>query len=160
MKNSELSSKTKSSEAFLRRLFYGASIVSFIGFLDASYLTVKHYLGVPLNCSVFEGCELVTTSQYATIFGIPVALLGAFYYLLISILSFMYLDAKASFVPRILPPLTLIGFLSSIWFVYLQLFVIRAICIYCMISAASSTTLLILGIYLLRSQKVEFFAKT
>ena len=160
MKNSELSSKTKSSEALLRRVFYGTSIVSIIGFLDASYLTTKYYLGTPLNCSVFEGCELVTTSQYATIFAIPVALLGAFYYLLIFILSFMYLDAGVHFITRMLPPLTLIGFFASVWFVYLQLFVIRAICIYCMGSAASSTILLIMGLAVIKSQKVGGILKS
>lgn len=54
-------------------LVLGFLILGFLGFLDATYLTVKHYLGTPINCSIFEGCEKVTTSQYATVGGVPVS---------------------------------------------------------------------------------------
>jgi uncharacterized membrane protein len=63
-------------------IIFGLIVVSFLGFLDATYLAAKHYLGAPIACSIFEGCEKVTTSQYAAVFNIPVALLGALYYLL------------------------------------------------------------------------------
>lgn len=125
-------------------------LFSFAGFLDATYLAVKHYLGTPINCSIFAGCEKVTTSQYATLLGIPVALLGAIYYLLILVLVIAYLDTTKERVLYFTARLTPIGFLASLWFLFLQLFVIKALCLYCVISALTSTTLFILGIILLK----------
>ena len=69
-------------------------IVSAFGFADATYLTTQHYLGLPVACSILEGCEQVTTSPYSLIFGIPVALLGSIFYLTALILCVIYLDSK------------------------------------------------------------------
>ena len=149
MKNLEISS-TKPLAIIPKWIVFTLIVVSLIGFLDATYLTVKHYLGTPLECSIFEGCEQVTTSQYATIFNIPVALGGAVYYLFIFILLIAYLDTKRNWLISVIPPITIIGFIASVWFVYLQLFVIKAICIYCLISALTSTTLFLLGLFVLK----------
>lgn len=128
-------------------------LFSLAGFLDATYLTVKHYFGTPINCSIFAGCEKVTTSQYATLWGIPVALLGAIYYLIIFVLVVAYLDTKKERVMYFTARLTLMGFLASLWFLYLQLFVIKAICLYCVVSALTSTMLFIFGIIMLKLKK-------
>ncbi len=126
-------------------------ILSFFGFLDASYLTLKHYLGTPLNCSVFEGCEKVANSPYAVILGVPVALLGMIYYTALFFLSYLYYETKN---PRLAPwilGLPVAGFLFSLYLVYLQLFVIKAICVYCAGSALISTILFILSLVLVLS---------
>ncbi len=119
--------------------------VSLIGFIDATYLTIEHYLGnIPL-CSLTSGCENVLTSQYSIVFGIPVALLGAAYYLLIFLSTIAYFDTKDSKILQAIAILTPIGFLMSVWFVYTQLYILKAICEYCMLSAATSTILFIGG---------------
>lgn len=115
--------------------------IALVGFADATYLTVKHYQGAAPPCSIVQGCETVTTSKYATILGIPVALLGSIYYLSIIILSITYLDTKKTAVLTVLARLTWIGLIASLYFVGLQLFVIKALCIYCIVSAGSSFTL-------------------
>lgn len=130
-------------------------VISFLGFLDATYLTVSHYQGADLNCNILEGCDEVTTSKYSTIFGIPVALFGMGYYLSIMLLSLLFIDTKNGKILKVLPYLTIVGLLASIWFVYLQIFVIEAICIYCMGSATTSTLIFILGIILLTKEKNE-----
>lgn len=124
--------------------------VSFLGFLDVTYLTAEHYLGLPLNCSVFEGCEQVVASKYATIGSIPVALFGAIYYLSIFLLAIFYLDTKRIVALILAVLLTPLGLSASLWFLYLQLFIIKALCLYCIISAISSTSLFILGIVTLK----------
>lgn len=129
-------------------------ILGAIGFIDATYLTTQHFLGTPVACSILKGCEQVTTSPYSIIFGIPVALLGSIYYLAILILSVIYLDSKKINILNIIAKITPLGFLASLYFVYLQIFVIKAICLYCMGSAATSTLLFILGmIYLAKHKK-------
>ena len=122
--------------------------VSAIGFLDAAYLTVEHYRGDIPPCTIL-GCEIVLTSAQSRIAGIPVALLGSLYYLTLLILSFAYLDSKKRPIIRFASYCTVVGLIASIYFVYLQLFVIREICQYCMASAGTSTILFALGIYIL-----------
>ncbi len=123
-----------------KRIFYLLTITSFIGFLDATYLLIKHYSNTPLSCLINQGCEQVINSQYATIFNIPVALLGILYYIFFIILLY-YLNKKGNKILLPLLLITAIGFIVSIGLVYLQLFVIRAICPFCMLSAITSTTL-------------------
>ncbi len=123
-------------------------IVSFAGFLDATYLAAKHFLGSPVTCSLLKGCEVVTSSTYSVMFGIPVALIGALYYLTILILIMVYFDTERQSILRFAVYLTPIGFLASLGFLYLQAFVIKAFCLYCLFSATSSTLLFILGMFI------------
>lgn len=131
---------------------------SLIGFVDAAYLTAKHYLGAPPPCGAFGGCETVTTSEYATIAGAPVALLGALYYLAVFLAVIAYLDTRRPGILRMTAGFTAVGFIASVWFVYLQLFVIRAICPYCMLSALASTVLFSAGIAALRDRRGSYSA--
>lgn len=131
-------------------LIWSLIIVSFIGFLDASYLTIAHYTGLALRCSVFNGCDQVTTSPYSVILGVPVALLGVFYYLAILLATLFYFDSRKACLPKYIAWATNAGLVASVWFVFLQLFVIKAICQYCMISATTSTLLFIFGIIIIK----------
>lgn len=145
--------KTSSSKLFKvipKSVVLAFLIVSLLGFLDATYLTAKHYLGEVPTCSMIEGCEKVLTSSYATVGRVPVALMGAFYYLAIFFLTVAYLDTKRKGLLYFIARLTLVGFLVSVGLIYLQLFVIKAICLYCMASAASSTILFGLGVFVLK----------
>lgn len=136
-------------------IIFAFILISFLGFLDASYLTAEHYLGAPLPCSILDGCEEVTTSKYSTIWNVPVALLGAIYYSLIFFLAIAYLDTRRDSIIRLAAYLTPLGFLASAWFVYLQLFVIKALCLYCIISAVTSIILFILGMIMLKYHQVR-----
>ncbi len=57
-----------------------AAVVALIGVADAVYLTVHHYTGEKVPCSVVAGCEQVLTSSYAEIAGVPLAAFGALAY--------------------------------------------------------------------------------
>lgn len=120
--------------------------VSIIGFFDAAYLTIQHYTQFTLPCTITHGCDLVTKSEYSQIMGIPVALLGALYYLAIFLAVYIMIETKKTEYLRFIAIATTFGFLFSAWFVYLQLFVINAICQYCMLSAATSTTMFVASI--------------
>jgi len=131
-------------------------VVALFGFADATFLTFKHYSGTALSCGVHGGCNAVTTSKYSTVFGIPVALGGSLFYLSIFIISIAYLDTKKGLLLKYLTWAPIAGLLASAWFVYLQLFVLHEICIYCMGSATTSTILFIMGMLILyrRKQKI------
>ena len=135
-------------------------IVALIGFADATFLTVEHYRGVIPPCTATSGCETVLTSPYAVILGVPVSLLGALYYFVIALGAFVYLEARhgsgslAAHHNSILKWLlmaTVLGFLMSLWFVYLQAFVLHSYCQYCLGSAITSTILFVMGVFTLRS---------
>lgn len=130
-----------------------ALIIAIIGFADALYLTVEHFSGGSPTCSIIEGCDIVTTSVYSEVIGIPVALGGVIYYLLVAVGLITYLDRRSTRGLKIASSLPMLGFLGSLYFVYLQLFVLHAICIYCMGSAITSTLLMILGITMLAQMK-------
>ncbi|MFQ5661714.1 MAG: vitamin K epoxide reductase family protein [Candidatus Paceibacteria bacterium] len=121
-------------------------LLSLLGLADSIYLTIKHFTHSDINCSIFNGCDLVTTSIYSTILGVPVALLGVIFYGLV--LTFAVRRSLA-----LLLIISSIGFLISIWFVYTQGFILNAFCFYCLISAGISTTLFILSLILMVKYK-------
>ncbi len=128
-------------------------IISALGFADATYLSIKHFLGTPVPCSILHGCEIVLTSKYSVLYGIPIALFGALFYLTVMILSAVYLETKKVTVLKLVACITTLGFLASLGFVYIQLFILKSICLYCMGSAATSTTLFILSLIFWKKQK-------
>jgi uncharacterized membrane protein len=137
----------------LTRLALALLGVAPFGFADASYLTAEHFLNRTPPCSIVHGCEIVTTSRFSLIFGVPVALLGALYYLAVILGMVYYFQSKKTMALKGVAAFTFAGFAFSLWFVYLQLFVIRAICVWCMFSALTSTLLFILGMWVLKSHR-------
>jgi uncharacterized membrane protein len=125
-------------------------ILAFAGFLDAVYLTVKHYTGGLVPCTT-SGCEQVLNSQYATILNVPLSLFGAGYYLLLLVLAIVYLDLLQPKLIRLMAWLVGAGMLFTLYLASLQLFVIHAICLYCMFSAL--TTLCLLALILWQKRK-------
>lgn len=127
-------------------------LVSAFGFIDAAYLAQKHFTRDPLVCPFFGGCDQVTNSIYSEIYGIPVALFGAIYYALIFLFVLIsFLSNKKIFL-YLAVFLTPFGLLTSAILVFLMLVVIKAVCFYCVLSAASSTLLFVLGVVFLRLQ--------
>jgi uncharacterized membrane protein len=128
-------------------------IVSLLGFIDASYLTVQHYRGVVPPCSIVNGCEKVLTSEYSTIFNIPVALIGAVFYFIILATIFAYLDTKNTKLLKPILILIFLGFVASLGFLFIQAFVLDSYCLYCLGSAITSTTLFIISFWIFSKYK-------
>lgn len=122
-------------------------VVALLGLADASFLTLEHLRGVPPPCGGSSQCEVVTTSSYAIILGIPVAYLGAMYYGFLVFLCILYFDKKNPSWIRLASLITPIGLIMSLWFVGVQAFILHAYCYYCLGSAASSTTLAIISAF-------------
>lgn len=122
-----------------------AAIVALAGLADAVYLTVHHFTAEPVPCSIIEGCEAVLTSSYAEIAGVPLAAFGAVAYFIAFSLALL-----ASFGNRSMWTLfgvqTILMAIFTVWLIYLQAIVIGAFCQFCLISAVTTFTLLILYI--------------
>lgn len=124
----------------------GIGLVGFIGFLDSVYLTAKRFLGGPIPCFVFTGCDTVAQSPYAVILGVPLSVIGILYYLTVILIALFYFETKKVELIKLFSGLSAIGFVASLYFIYLQAFVINAFCFYCILSAITSTTLFAFGV--------------
>jgi len=122
-------------------------IFGFAGVIDTTYLTVSHYSGEALVCGAVHGCDLVTTSKYSTVGPVPLALLGMLYYSIIFLSAAAYKETGRGAFSSIFVFLPFFGFFFSLWLVYLQIFVIEAICVYCMASALISTVLAVFSFF-------------
>ncbi|MFA5954416.1 MAG: vitamin K epoxide reductase family protein [Patescibacteria group bacterium] len=131
-------------------LSYVVAVAALLGFFDASYLALKHFQGIAPTCTLLEGCEVVTTSSYAVVFGIPVALAGGFYYLAVLLLAVAFIDLPQRWKIDAAALMVSVGMLATVWFVYLQIFVIHAFCLYCLFSALTTTVLFALVVSIRR----------
>lgn len=129
------------------RLRIAIAAVALLGVGIATYLTVVHYTHATVVCVTGGGgCETVQQSAYADVGGIPVALLGLGGYLLIFAANLVPGDAGrvGGFC------LALTGVAFSAYLTYLELFVINAICQWCVGSAVVMCVLLVLSSLRLR----------
>ena len=124
-------------------LFTVAAIVSLAGLADATYLSVQALTGETLSCGGSPDCFRVLGSSYAKVGGVPVALLGAVAYFCVFTFAifaaFGYARARTFLIPTIGAM-----FLATLWFLYVQAFLLHAYCRYCLFSAA--LTFLIAGL--------------
>ncbi len=117
-----------------------AAVISLIGLGDAIYLTVQDVTGQTLRCTIVSGCNEVLSSPYAHIGSFPLAALGAVAYF--TVFSLLILAAfRYPFAKSLLAVLLAAMFLTTLWLLYLQAFVIHHFCQYCLLSAAVTTTL-------------------
>lgn len=130
----------------ISKLPLAAAIFALAGLADAVYLTVHHYTAVPVPCGVAFDCEMVLTSSYAEIAGIPLAAFGAAAYFVAFSLALL-----AAFGDRRM--WTLFGVQSTLmavftgWLIYVQAALIGAFCQFCLISAATTTALFALYLF-------------
>lgn len=125
------------------------------GIFLSTYLALYKlgYIGA-LSCSV-GSCETVNLSRWATFFGLPVAVWGVGFYLSVFTVAFAgTVDrfSKSAWVSHALLGLTAWGVLFSSWLTYLELFVIHAICMWCVVSAILVVVLFVLSIAEWRSR--------
>ncbi len=147
-------------ETIPKKLVIALLIFSFLGFLDATYLAAEHFAGGIPECSFLSGCELVTTGDYSMLGPIPVAYLGLAYYLVVFVLVMAYRECGVRKILKYLGYLTFFGFLFSLWLIYLQAFIIEAFCLYCIISATTSTILFILVLAtIIESKWMQYLAE-
>ena len=124
-----------------------------IGFVDSVYLTVSRFQNFSLPCTIFHGCDIVTKSTYSTIGPIPVALLGAIYYLVLLIIAIYAVESSSDNIFYLFGKITWIGLIFSAWFMFVQAFILRAYCTYCIVSAIDCAILFVLALVYIRVEK-------
>ena len=129
------------------------ALLALIGLFVALYLTLYKtgQIGV-ITCSI-GSCETVNTSRWSTFLGLPVAAWGLGFY--ITTLAVAIAGLQDRWVDERSPSVVLValsgwGVLFSAWLTYLELFVIHAICMWCVVSAIIVTLIFIISVLDLR----------
>ena len=116
-------------------LYTVAALISLAGLADATYLTVQSLTGETLVCGGSADCFRVLGSGYARIAGIPVAAFGVLGYFsafsLATFAAFGYARARKFFALIVWAM-----FAVTLWFLFVQAFMLHAFCRYCLFSAA------------------------
>jgi len=137
------------SNSLLRKT---AIVLSVIGLVDSSYLTWIKLGNKEIMCADVGGCDVVNSSRYSEIGGIPIALIGAVAYIVI--LMFLLIENRSDFLQEnstlYVFGLSLVGTLYSGYLTYLEIAVINAVCPYCVLSAVMMLVIFILSIFRLR----------
>ena len=106
-------------------------ILDLVGLCIAAYLSVVELGGGVPVCGPLKGCETVATSEYAWIGGIPIAVFGVALSLVLLTLAFAWIRSDKPLLLDLHCGLSLIGVIFEVYFLTLQVFVIRAVCIWC-----------------------------
>src|SRR5215510_13734244 len=129
------------------------ALLAFIGMIDALFLSIKRNAG-PIPCHVTHGCTDVLTSKYSEIAGIPLSWFGvAFYVTVLSLAVFAVFEEPvrpSGFPVRAIFYLSGLGLIISALLVGIQAFILKALCEYCLLSAA-----LVFSIFLLSPHPVQ-----
>lgn len=114
-----------------------------IGIIDTLYLIYHKIMGTDVACPFFpkEWCRRVQYSPQSITFGIPNSVAGFGMYTAILILT--WLHASGSLPSWPLQAIVTFGFLFSMYFTYVQAFVLRAFCTWCVVSAFNFTAMMI-----------------
>jgi len=133
-------------------LWLASVLLALAGAVDSAYLAFLKFTGTVAACSDIGDCEAVNNSKYAEIGGIPLALLGLLGYL--AILAFLILETQ---FPSWRDSLhlgvfgfTLAGTIYSVYLTYIEIFVLHAVCPYCVVSAVVMLLLFVISIVRLR----------
>ncbi len=114
-----------------RRTGLAIAAIAGVGLLVALYLTATKLSGGLPVCGPVHGCEDVAKSEYSSVFGVPVAVLGALFSALLALLGLAWAlraDRRALLAAY---GLGLVGILFVAYLTYLELFVIHAVCVWC-----------------------------
>lgn len=108
---------------------------SCVGLLDASYLIYHKVRKTDVACWFFpkEWCRKVQYSPYSKTLGIPNSMAGFGMYAAILALTLLFANGLVPFWT--VQAVVGFGFLFSLYFTYIQAFVLKAFCTWCVISA-------------------------
>lgn len=142
----------------MKRYRQAIALLALVGLFVALYLWL-HALGFggPIKCGT-GGCDTVQTSPWAVFLGLPVAFYGVVGYFAIFVVSLVALRPAALLEREwsvVLVGLATVGVVFTAYLTYLELFVIHAICRWCISSAVVITVIWIVSLVALTSPETR-----
>jgi uncharacterized membrane protein len=126
------------------------AVLAAVAAITSFYLAAVELSGNIPVCGPVKGCETVATSEYSRVLGIPVALpgLGLSLVILAAVVAWWRIgDRRILYVPY---GLGILGVFAVAYLTYLELFVIHAVCVWCVTFAAAIVLGWIVSIIALR----------
>jgi uncharacterized membrane protein len=128
-----------------KKLYWGAIIAAIAGLAVSIYMTIYKITDNNAMCMGSGDCATVNASPYSEIYGIPLGVIGAIGYA--GILLVLWLEKRQPPFHPLLKEygnmlamgMSFAGFVYSIYLTYLELYVIKAICPFCVASAIAIT---------------------
>ncbi len=123
----------------------------FINILISFYLCLVDLKNQNVLCTPGNRCDYVLKSEYSKIKGIPISLIGFIYFI------FLFMLITISNLNPALLNLALIfssfSFIFSLYLIYLQIYIIKALCPYCLVVDVSSILIFFLLIIMHLNKK-------
>jgi len=131
-----------------KRLTQLTIALTIIGLLVSIYMTIYKVTSNDSMCIGSKDCSVVNASKYSEVNGIPVAMVGMLGYA--AILAVLWLEQKPGFFKSngtmILFGLSLTGFLFTVWLIYVEVALLKALCPFCLTSQIAMTLIFILSV--------------
>lgn len=120
-------------------------LLAFLGIADAAYLARHESAEIPLICNLesLSGCTVVAQSPYASFMGVPLSRYGVAFYSIVFVLALLELIVFDRLLRRVLQGVAIVGAAASLGFLFVQAFVIHALCAYCVASAVLAFLILL-----------------
>jgi uncharacterized membrane protein len=139
----------------MNKWLYRSSVaLSILGLLVSIYMTIYKITSNDSMCLGSGDCSAVNSSKYSAVNGIPVAVFGMIGYL--AILAVLYFENKNGFFKQngtlMIFGMALTGFLFTVWLIYVELVLLKAICPFCVTSQVSMTIIFIIAVIRLIQQ--------
>ena len=112
------------------------------GFFLALYIFTKKKRKETLVCPLDSNCDAVVHSRYSTFLGIPLEVMGMFYFAFIALFflsAFFIPQLNSGYFIFLTPIVTFGAFIFSIYLVLIQLLLIKQWCAWCLISTILCT---------------------
>jgi uncharacterized membrane protein len=128
--------------------------LTIIGLLVSIYMSIYKFTNNESMCIGSSGCSEVNASRYSEINGIPVAVLGVVGYA--AILALLFIEQRPGFIQEngslLFFGISLIGFLFTLYLIYLEIALIKAYCPFCLTSQAVMIVIFIISVIRLARQ--------
>ena len=119
-----------------------------VGLAVSVYMTIYKYTGNDGMCLGSGDCSTVNASRFSEVNGIPVAVFGIVGY--VAILIVLFYENKQEFFRKngalLVFGMSLTGFVFTLWLVYVELELLKAICPFCVTSQVAMTIIFILAV--------------
>ena len=122
----------------LNRLVF---VLSLVGIILAVYVLQSFIRQSPIVC-LNSGCEIVRKSPESFLFGfLPVPAVGLVGYSILAVLAFLRTSNKNPNLMYGILGMSLFGVVFVSWFTYTEIFIIKAVCTWCAVSAVLMLTI-------------------
>ena len=120
-------------------------LVFIIGLISSIVLYSNSLTGI---CDPGKGCDVVNSSVYGKTLGVSNSLIGIFIFSFMILLTLFHIKKPNNHARKVIHLAVILGSIVALYFLYLQLFVIKAICNFCILVDVGLLVSLVFMFYL------------